>query len=342
MSTISSGTTLTTALVQTGDTTGNLVIKTGASNTTALTISGVDQSLTVAGVLTTTADAVIHGITVGSGANGLNNTIVGTDAGLNLDVNSETNVLLGNQAGSIIANGYDNVAVGNQALGGLGGDIGYGNIAVGPSALPNLNSVVANGNIVVGDTAAASLGSGSNNIFIGKAAGEAITSSNGCVVIGGNTGAILDTETNRMVISDGAGNLRLFIHNTGGIGFGDQILGTSGQVLTSNGNAPPSWQSPAGGGVTSLNGQTGAITNTDFQAIGSYILGLGPNPNSAPTYSTNSTYSGGSIRVNGYTGFTLTNPQTPAGTWRALGSLTNSSAMNGNAYYGPTLFVRIS
>jgi hypothetical protein len=39
MSTISSGTTLTTALVQTGDTTGDLVIKTGASNTTAVTIN---------------------------------------------------------------------------------------------------------------------------------------------------------------------------------------------------------------------------------------------------------------------------------------------------------------
>jgi hypothetical protein len=39
MSTISAGTTLTTALVQTGDTTGELVINTGASNTTAMTIT---------------------------------------------------------------------------------------------------------------------------------------------------------------------------------------------------------------------------------------------------------------------------------------------------------------
>ena len=50
MSVISSGTTLTTALVQTGDTNGNLVFKTGASGTTALTL-GSDQSATFAGAV---------------------------------------------------------------------------------------------------------------------------------------------------------------------------------------------------------------------------------------------------------------------------------------------------
>jgi hypothetical protein len=117
--------------------------------------------------------------------------------------------------------------------------------------------------------------------------------------------------------------------------------GSSGNVLTSNGTTWTSSSLPAGG-VTSLNGATGAITNTTFQAIGSYVLGLGPTANSAPTWNVNSTYSGGSIGVYGYTGFTLTNPQTLTGTWRALGSLTNASAMSGNSYFGPTLFVRIS
>jgi hypothetical protein len=57
MSTISSGTTLTTALVQIGDTTGDLVIKTGASNTTAMTISGANQSVTLVGSLTANTNA---------------------------------------------------------------------------------------------------------------------------------------------------------------------------------------------------------------------------------------------------------------------------------------------
>jgi len=48
MSVISAGTTLTTALVQTGDTNGNLVFRTGSGGTTALTL-GADQSATFAG-----------------------------------------------------------------------------------------------------------------------------------------------------------------------------------------------------------------------------------------------------------------------------------------------------
>ena len=60
MSTISTGTTLTTALVQTGDTTGDLVIKTGASNTTAMTISGTDQSVTLAGSLTANGSSITN------------------------------------------------------------------------------------------------------------------------------------------------------------------------------------------------------------------------------------------------------------------------------------------
>jgi hypothetical protein len=59
MSTISAGTTVGTALVNTGDTTGNLVFKTGSSATTALTISGTDQSITVAGGLNLGAPVAI-------------------------------------------------------------------------------------------------------------------------------------------------------------------------------------------------------------------------------------------------------------------------------------------
>lgn len=51
MSSISAGTTTGTGLVHTSDTTGDYVIKTGASATTAMTISGTDQSVTFAGVV---------------------------------------------------------------------------------------------------------------------------------------------------------------------------------------------------------------------------------------------------------------------------------------------------
>jgi len=68
MSTISSGTTLTTALVQTGDTTGDLVIKTNNGNTTAMTITTAGN----VGIGTSSPGnklAVGGGITVGQGTN---------------------------------------------------------------------------------------------------------------------------------------------------------------------------------------------------------------------------------------------------------------------------------
>lgn len=66
--------------------------------------------------------------------------------------------------------------------------------------------------------------------------------------------------------------------------------GANGNVLTSNGTT---WTSatPSGGGVTSLNGQTGAITNTTQYAIGSYVMGRPANSNSYD----NSTVAGSSL-----------------------------------------------
>ena len=68
--------------------------------------------------------------------------------------------------------------------------------------------------------------------------------------------------------------------------------GTSGQILQSNGAAAPSWITPSSGGVTSLNGQTGAITTTTLYAIGSYVNG---RPQNATNYTVNSTVAGSSL-----------------------------------------------
>jgi len=51
MSTISAGTTSTTALVSTGDTTGNLILATGSVPTTALTLNSTTQAATFAGAV---------------------------------------------------------------------------------------------------------------------------------------------------------------------------------------------------------------------------------------------------------------------------------------------------
>ena len=57
MSTIKSSTTTTTAYQVVADTTGALVIQTGATPTTAVTV-GADQSVTLAGTLTTAAQSI--------------------------------------------------------------------------------------------------------------------------------------------------------------------------------------------------------------------------------------------------------------------------------------------
>jgi hypothetical protein len=54
-------------------------------------------------------------------------------------------------------------------------------------------------------------------------------------------------------------------------GTGLTSAGSNGNVLTSDGTNWTSAALPAGG-VTSLNGQTGAITNTNYDAIGSYVI----------------------------------------------------------------------
>ena len=73
------------------------------------------------------------------------------------------------------------------------------------------------------------------------------------------------------------------------------------------------------GGVTSLNGQTGAITNTDLYAIGSYVTG---RPNTSTAYAVNSTLAGSSLYSTSPSAYwNVVNAQ-----WQPSGGTTNITA----------------
>jgi hypothetical protein len=127
--------------------------------------------------------------------------------------------------------------------------------------------------------------------------------------------------------------------------------GTNGNVLTSNGSAWTSAALPAGG-VSSLNGQTGAITNTTYGAIGSYVVGS-TTASGTTSYAANATVAGSSIvvmNVNstkdpfdgtqasfGYSSASL------SGTWRnASGYAIDGGTLGSTSYRVPTLWVRVS
>jgi hypothetical protein len=135
-------------------------------------------------------------------------------------------------------------------------------------------------------------------------------------------------------------------------GTGLSAPGTSGNVLTSNGSV---WTSSAPSGVTSLNGVTGAITNTGYGDIGSYFIGFGAINTD---YEVGATISGSSLNKYNNTnhtalgtadiaspGFGYVNSFTSAGltgTWRAMSRAGTSSGGILSGYAAACLWVRIN
>jgi hypothetical protein len=84
----------------------------------------------------------------------------------------------------------------------------------------------------------------------------------------------------------------------GGTGTASPSL-VGGTNITISGTWPNQTVTAAGGGVTSLNGQTGAITNTDYGAIGSYVIAYGAT---SVGYTAGSTIAGSSLLRAAYLG----------------------------------------
>jgi hypothetical protein len=134
----------------------------------------------------------------------------------------------------------------------------------------------------------------------------------------------------------------------------DDITANSATVLTSASNIPaanitgslPAIDGSAltgVGGVASLNGETGAITNTSLDAIGSYLWGRPANLTAYAPGSTASNVRSVSIGYI-YTGFyqssgweQVLSTRLAPGTWRCI-----TGSVNDNGRYTVALWVRIS
>jgi hypothetical protein len=267
MSSISAGTTTGTALVSTGDTTGNLVFKTGSSNTTALTLSGTDQSATFAGAVSFSSNAFALGSASAPSITFTGDTNTGifspgadsiafTEGGAEIarfDSSGNLGINTTSPGGKL------NVDFGNYT--GVGARFQYNNSNT-PFCINALNS---NGDAYIAWNAAAKASSDTSTYVI-SAPSTKIEGGSGIFRF---LNAASGTAGNDITYTE-----RLRIASAGQIGIGGANYGSSGQVLTSAGSgAAPSWQTVSGG-VTSLNGQTGAITNTDYAAIGSYLACL--------------------------------------------------------------------
>jgi hypothetical protein len=205
---------------------GDVTITHSAASSGGLTFAGAS-----AGYTFSNGDVMIQSVRVGKGVNALaENTCVGVSAlsavttgshntavgwnALNANSSGTYNVALGRSALLANTSGIQNVALGALAL--SGNTSGQYNIGIGADALRAGTIFVSN--IAIGDTALRNC-TGDQNIAIGYLSGQAITTGSNNVIIGrysGNTAALdIRTASNYLVLSDGAGNIRFTVNNSG-------------------------------------------------------------------------------------------------------------------------------
>lgn len=129
--------------------------------------------------------------------------------------------------------------------------------------------------------------SGTTTLTLPTTSGTVLTSAGGAA-LGTPTSGTLTSCTGLPLTTGVTGTLPVA---NGGTGTTTPSL-VGGTNITISGSWPNQTVTAAGGGVTSLNGQTGAITNTDLYAIGSYVTG---RPQNATNYVVNSTIAGSSL-----------------------------------------------
>lgn len=165
------------------------------------------STLSVTGVSTLTAGAVIQGLTAGKGSGTGTNTAFGISA-LSSSTSSSANTAIGNQALKVNLTGLSNTAVGDQTL---AANTAGSNTAVGASSLI-LNTTGSSNTACGGGTLAANL-IGSSNAALGANA-LLLATNDGNTAVGATALSTLTTGTNNTGIGFNAQPSTATVSNT--------------------------------------------------------------------------------------------------------------------------------
>jgi hypothetical protein len=167
------------------------VTATGTSVFASLDISGdidVDGTsnldiLDVDGAVNFAADVTFaDGADIITATAGTSNLRLGVNAGNSIESGGNYNTVVGDEAGTALTTGDNNVAVGYNSL--ASEDTGSANTAIGRYALSALNNDAVSYNTAVGFSAGAAVTTGTQNTLIGGLAGDAITTASNNTAVG--------------------------------------------------------------------------------------------------------------------------------------------------------------
>lgn len=196
------------------------------------------------------------------------------------------NVCLGQEAGNGI-NGANNISIGFQSM--FGSSTTSNSICIGFETGRSLSS--GTGNVAMGILSMNSLSSGSENTILGNQSGQSYTSSESNNILLGNgvSGVVGENQTIRI----GSTQTRAFCAGITGVTVASSApaainslgqisslgLGTSGEVLTSNGASSPTWQAVGGGILTA----TVTLTSLQIKSLNATPIDIIPAPGAGNT-----------------------------------------------------------
>jgi hypothetical protein len=224
--------------------------------TTNLDVVDVDGAVNFAADVTFADGADI--ITASAGTS---NFRAGVNAGNSIESGGNYNTVVGDEAGTAITTGDNNVALGYKAL--FTEDTGQRSVAIGDFALTVQNNDDSNYNTAVGYAAGLSVTTGVQNTLIGGLAGDAITTASNNVAIGASAAGATTTGA----LNTAVGSSALVTNTTGAnnvaMGFAALQLNTTASNNTALGYA-------------ALNANTEGTNNTavGFSAGSSITTGV--------------------------------------------------------------------